>query len=206
MKGDFFPEDYSRESLIKIQRFVSEKVIIKDDFGDMHIIAAAAMLPTGYFTNEETLTFERWVNQRAKLVYRLDIDEKAFTKYGFTWPCSVVIYRTGNFGEHNPIHHQIQTLDEAALARELDILQTSEAGKEIREAIEHIRKRGATNFTRLEKHMPEQIQELRTTLPLTGTNRAKLCLSPDASCLNIKVDNVLTALKVHEFRKSLGQE
>ncbi len=54
----------------------------------------AAMLPTGYFTNEETLTFERWVNQRARLVYRLDIDQKAFTKYGFTWPCSLVIYST----------------------------------------------------------------------------------------------------------------
>ncbi len=166
----------------------------------------AAMLPTGYFTNEETLTFERWVNQRARLVYRLDIDEKAFTKYGFIWPCSVVIYSTEHLDRYNPIHHQIQTLDEATLARELAILQASKAGREIEETIEHIRKRGIIPFTRLKKHIPEKIQEPHPTLPLTGTNKAKLCLSPDASCLNIKVDNVLAALKVHEFRKSLGHE
>jgi predicted RNA methylase len=68
----------------------------------------AAMLPTGYFTNEETLTFERWVNQRAKLVYRLDIDGKAFTKYGFTWPCSVVIYCTDRLEISGTIQHKTQ--------------------------------------------------------------------------------------------------
>lgn len=165
-----------------------------------------AMLPTGYFTNEETLTFERWVNQRAKLIYRLDIDGKAFTKYGFTWPCSVVIYSTEHLDRYNPIHHQIQTLDEPTLARELDILQSSEAGKEIEETIKQIRKRGSVPVTKLEKQKPEQAQEIRTKLPLTGTNRAKLCMSPDASKLNIKIDNVLTALKVHEIMKSMGRD
>lgn len=166
----------------------------------------AAMLPTGYFTNEETLTFERWVNQRAKLIYRLDIDGKAFTKYGFTWPCSVVIYSTEHLDRYNPIHHQIQTLDESTLARELDILQSTEAGREIEETVRHIRKRGRALGIKLEKCIPEKTQELRTKLPLTGTNRAKLCMSPDTSKLNIKIDNVLTALKVHEIMKSMGRD
>ena len=39
--SDFFPEDTSRESLLKVQRIVSQNAIIKDDFGDIHNIAAA---------------------------------------------------------------------------------------------------------------------------------------------------------------------
>lgn len=38
--SDFFPEDHSRESFLKVQRIVSEKAIIKDSFGDIHHIAA----------------------------------------------------------------------------------------------------------------------------------------------------------------------
>lgn len=39
--SEFFPEDSSRESLIRVQRIVSEMAGIKDDFGDLHHIAAA---------------------------------------------------------------------------------------------------------------------------------------------------------------------
>jgi len=39
--SDFFPVDHSRESLLKIQRIVSEKASIKDDFEDLHHISAA---------------------------------------------------------------------------------------------------------------------------------------------------------------------
>lgn len=166
----------------------------------------AAMLPTGYFTNEETFTFERWVDNNASLVYRLDIEGKAFTQYGFTWPCSVVIYSTDNLSIPGTIHHKTDILDEEFLSRELAILQLSETGRIIREVIEHIRKRGHIHFARPEKYVPEQVQEPRTKLPLTGTNTVKFCLSPDASCLNFKVDNVLAALKVHEFREAMGKE
>jgi len=166
----------------------------------------AAMLPTGYFTNEETLTFERWVNQRARLIYRLDIGEKAFTPYGFTWPCSVVIYSKETYGEYQPIHHKTDKLDEAFLAKELQILQGLTGGKEIQETIEHIRKRGAIHFTKLKKQVPEEIRQPNIDLPLTGTNVVRLCLSPDASRLNMRVDNLFTALKLHEYLKSLGRE
>jgi len=39
--SEFFPEDTSRGSLLKVQRIVSERVRIKDDFGDINHIAAA---------------------------------------------------------------------------------------------------------------------------------------------------------------------
>ena len=38
--SDFFPEDSCREALIKVQRIVSEKTRIKDDFEDIHHIGA----------------------------------------------------------------------------------------------------------------------------------------------------------------------
>jgi len=39
--SEFFPEDFSRESLLKVQSIVSEKARIKDDFGDIYHIAAS---------------------------------------------------------------------------------------------------------------------------------------------------------------------
>jgi len=39
--SEFFPEDTSRGSLLKVQRIVSERAMIKDDFADLHHIAAA---------------------------------------------------------------------------------------------------------------------------------------------------------------------
>ena len=39
--SELFPEDTSRGSLLKVQRIVSERVRIKDDFGDINHIAAA---------------------------------------------------------------------------------------------------------------------------------------------------------------------
>ncbi|MGB8216288.1 MAG: SNF2-related protein [Candidatus Methanoperedens sp.] len=166
----------------------------------------AAMLPMGYFTNEDTFAFEKWVNSNAKLVYRLDIEGKAFTKFGFTWPCSVVIYSTDNLDIPGTLYHKTDTLDEAFLARELAILQLSETGRIIREATEHIKKRGHIHHAIPEKAKIAQILEPVAKLPLTGTNTVKICLSPDASCLNLKVDNVLAALKVDEFREAMGKE
>jgi len=166
----------------------------------------AAMLPEGYFTNEETFTFEKWVNERAQLIYRLDISKDAFTKYGFTWPCSVVIYSKDPKAKYNPIHHKTDVLDEEFLARELDLISGLEAGKEITETIEHIRKRGSIHFSKPAKFIPDRIFEQPITLPLEGTNIVKFVLSPDSSRINIKADCLLTALKLHEYLKSMGRE
>ena len=35
--SDFFPEDISRESLLKVQRMVAEKAIVKDDFDEIQV-------------------------------------------------------------------------------------------------------------------------------------------------------------------------
>lgn len=38
--SDFFPEDHSRESLLKVQRIVSEKAVTRDNFGEISRIGA----------------------------------------------------------------------------------------------------------------------------------------------------------------------
>ncbi|VVB51176.1 Endonuclease V [uncultured archaeon] len=38
---DYFPADTSRESLLAAQKLVSEQVIIRDDFGELHLIGGA---------------------------------------------------------------------------------------------------------------------------------------------------------------------
>ncbi|MDD5615018.1 MAG: SNF2-related protein [Candidatus Methanoperedens sp.] len=168
----------------------------------------AAMMPQGYFTNEDTLTFERWVNQRAQLIYRLDIGAKAFKKYGFNWPCSIMIYKTYELEEFIPqIHHQIDDeLDDDTLQRELNILTALEAGKCIKRAIAHIRERGEIPCTKLTIVAPPETPQARVRVPLTGDKGVKMCLSPDASRLNFKTYDLLTAMKVHEYLEGMGSE
>lgn len=39
--SDFFPQNSSRESLLKVQRIVSEKAVTRDNFGEISRIGAA---------------------------------------------------------------------------------------------------------------------------------------------------------------------
>jgi hypothetical protein len=173
----------------------------------------AAMLPRGYFENEDTLTFERWVNDKAHLIYRLDIDEKAFKDYGFSWPCSVMIYQVYDSYSYyrrdpleEPIHHSIDTIDEQTLLNELNFLHTSPHFNKIKEAIDYIKRRGANPVLQNLKPAVEFVEPApKLTLPLHGTNKVKISLSPDSSRLNIKVDNLLTALKIDQFKQGMGQ-
>jgi len=52
------------------------------------------VLPMGYFTNENTYTFEKWVNDHAELVLRVDMPAEVWKDAGTAWPCSIVIYHT----------------------------------------------------------------------------------------------------------------
>jgi len=165
----------------------------------------AAMLPQGYFTNEDTLTFERWVNERAHLIYRLDISEKAFTEYGFTWPCSVMIYSV-SYTRDEPIHHSIDKLDEQTLLNEIKFLHASPHFKSISDAIDYIKRRGTNPVFQNLKPAVEFIESApKLTLPLHGTNKVKIALSPDSSQLNISVDNLLTALKIDQYKQGMGK-
>jgi SNF2 family DNA or RNA helicase len=173
----------------------------------------AAMLPRGYFENEDTLTFERWVNEKAHLIYRLDISEKAFTEYGFNWPCSVMIYQVSdsytyyrNDAINEPVHHSIDKLDEQTLLNELNFLRTSPHYAKIKEAIDYIKRRGANPVLQNLRPAVEVVEPApKLTLPLHGSNKVQISLSPDSSRLNIKVDNLLTALKIDQFKISLGK-
>ncbi len=167
----------------------------------------AAMLPRGYFENEDTLTFERWVNQNAHLIYRLDISDKAFTDYGFTWPCSVMIY-SASYTRDEPIHHSIDKIDAQTLLDEVKALHTSSHFTAISDAINYIKRRGANPvFQNLKPAVDFEFVESapKLTLPIRGTNKVKISISPDSSRLNLTVDNLLSALKINQYKHSMGQ-
>jgi SNF2 family DNA or RNA helicase len=166
----------------------------------------AAMLPRGYFENEDTLTFERWVNQNAHLIYRLDISEKAFTDYGFTWPCSVMIYSI-SYTRDEPIYHTIDKIDEQTLLNEVKALHTSYYYPLIKDAVDYIKRRGLNPALQNLKPAPAEYENViqKPDLPLHGTNKIKISLSPDSGRLNIKVDNLLTALKIDQYKQSMGK-
>ncbi|MFH0904787.1 MAG: helicase-related protein [Methanobacteriota archaeon] len=167
----------------------------------------AAMLPRGYFENEDTLTFERWVNQNAHLVYRLDISEKAFTDFGFTWPCSVMIYSISYNTRDEPIHHTIDKIDAQTLLDEVKALHTSPHFTVISDAINYIKRRGANPVLQNLKPVVDIDVESapKLTLPIHGTNKVKISLSPDSSRLIITVDNLLSALKIDQYKKGMGE-
>jgi deoxyribonuclease V len=75
--SEFFPEDSSRESLLKVQRIVSERASIKDGFEDLNHIAAAdqAFLDNRIISGILMLDF-----------YSLEITERAFSIAPISFP------------------------------------------------------------------------------------------------------------------------
>ena len=74
---EFFPEDSSRESLLEVQRIVSKRVKIKDNFRDIHHIAAAdqAFLDNRIISGILTLDFSS-----------LEITERTFSIQPIPFP------------------------------------------------------------------------------------------------------------------------
>jgi predicted RNA methylase len=70
-----------------------------------------AMLPEGFFRNEGTRTVERWINQRASLLLKVEIPGHLFKESGFEWPCSVVLWQAG-YNECDPLSFTISGWDD----------------------------------------------------------------------------------------------
>jgi deoxyribonuclease V len=74
---DFFPEDISREFLLRVQHIVAEKVIIEDDFDDIRLIAAA----------DQAFFEEKVISGIILLRYNsLDIRERSFSIQPVNFP------------------------------------------------------------------------------------------------------------------------
>lgn len=167
----------------------------------------AALLPQGYFINESTRIFERWVNEHAELVLRVDIPADHGKGMGYEWPCSIVIYHTKffHYDRKSAFVRSITKLDE------LDaVLEEWKSTQHYKDALEDLNLIDNAFQQHRRPHIakPQQIIFAKPSLPLpcNGATGVKIALAPDSSGLVIKPSNLLEALKVQQYKDGMGRQ
>ncbi len=169
----------------------------------------AAVVPTSFFENESTLTFERWINDHATKVMRIDLPAEAFKEYGTEWHCSVVIYRLARFYSRNRtdselIHLKIDSLAEFDNA--ITTWRLSGHETDLNQFFENNLKEYPLEDLVLQKHEEEAESTINfKPLPITEKDCARIVLSGDASQIRIKPNGLLAALKNQEIMDSFGE-
>lgn len=168
----------------------------------------AALLPQGYFLNESTRTFERWVNEHAELVLRVDIPADHGKGMGYEWPCSIVIYHTKffHYNRKSALVRTITKLDDLNV-----VLEEWKKTQHYKDALEDLSLIDSAfqHHTRPRIAKPQQqIVFSKPTLPLPGDGAAgvKIALAPDSSSLVIRSSNLLEALKVQQYMDGMGRQ
>ncbi|WAM22425.1 MAG: DEAD/DEAH box helicase (plasmid) [Candidatus Methanoperedens sp.] len=166
-----------------------------------------AVLPMGYFTNENTYTFEKWVNEHAELVLRVDMPAEVWKDAGTAWPCSIVIYRT-KFHHYNRKSAFVRTITKLS---DLDaVLEEWKRTQHYNEALEDLNliDNAFQQHTRPQTSKAQQITVTEPDLPLpdSGHVGVKVALAPDSSNLVIRSSNLLEALKVRQYLDGMGQQ
>jgi len=167
----------------------------------------AAVLPMGYFTNENTYTFEKWVNEHAELVLRVDMPAEVWKDAGTAWPCSIVIYHT-RFRHYNRKSAFIRTITKLGdLSAVLEEWKRTEHYTEVVGDLDLI-DNAFQEHTRPQKKEEQQITIAEPDLPFPDSEHAgvKIALAPDSSGLVIRPSNLLDALKVQQYKDGMGQQ
>ncbi len=167
----------------------------------------AAVLPMGYFINENTYTFEKWVNEHAELVLRVDMPAEVWKDAGTAWPCSIVIYRT-RFYHYNRKSAFVRTITKLS---DLDVvLEDWKRTQHYNEALEDLSliDNAFQQHSRPHNRKEQQITVTEPDLPFpdSGCLGVKVALAPDSSSLVIRSSNLLEALKVRQYLDGMGQQ
>ncbi len=169
----------------------------------------AAVVPTSFFENESTLTFERWIKDHAAKVMRIDLPPEAFKETGTEWHCSVVIYRLARYYGRNRtdselIHLKLNSLSE--LDGAITTWRLSGHETDLNEFYKNTLKEYPLEDMVLQKY--EEETESNTDfkpLPITEKDCARIVLSKDASRIRIKPNGLLAALKNQEIMDGFGE-
>jgi hypothetical protein len=167
----------------------------------------AAVLPMGYFTNENTYTFEKWVNEHAELVLRVDMPAEVWKDAGTAWPCSIVIYHT-KFSHYNSKSAFVRIITKLS---DLDaVLEEWKRIPHYDEALEDLNliDNAFQQHTRPQTRKEQQVTVTEPDLPFpdSGCVGVKVALAPDSSNLVIISSNLLESLKVRQYLDGMGQQ
>jgi len=164
----------------------------------------AVVLPTTFFTNESTRTFEKWIKENAIEVLRIDLPKDVYA--GAFWATTLVIYDTRTnhrYAIREPYHWTVNKLDELndLLPKWTNTEYYHQYMRSFLEDTANYPKSDVvlkSNQIKLPKVIPPKI-------PLTGNSKVKICLNRVNSCLHLKTHDLLTSLKVQEYKDSLGK-
>ena len=165
----------------------------------------AVVLPTTFFTNESTRTFEKWIHENAIEVLRIDLPKDVYA--GAFWATTLLIYDTRTnhrYAIREPYHWSVNKLDE--LNDLLPKWQNTEYYQQyMREFIEDTAHYPKSDVVLKSPKQIELPKVILPKIPLTGNSKVRICLNPVNSCLHLKTHDLLTSLKVQEYKDSLGK-
>lgn len=165
----------------------------------------AVVLPTTFFTNESTRTFEKWINDKAIEVLRIDLPKDVYA--GAFWATTLLIYDTRinhRYFVQEPYHWTVDKLDE--LNDLLHRWQNTEYYQKYMGSFLEDTARYPKQDVVLKSSTVIQLPEVTTPkIPLTGNPKIRICLNPANTHFHLKTHDLLTSLKVQEYKDLLGQ-
>jgi hypothetical protein len=167
----------------------------------------AAVVPSSFYSNEDTRVFEKWINRKAELVMRIDLPPEAFKSVGTEWPCTIAIYHT----EYSPTGSREPFVRKAATLEELETIVAewkmtsfySDAMDELYALSQY-----PSDYIMPEIwNPPAAVQAGPVTLPSStySPSVVHVSMSPDSSGLSVRPTTILEALKVKHYMDSLGK-
>ena len=163
----------------------------------------AVVLPTTFFTNESTRTFEKWIKENAIEVLRIDLPKDAHA--GANWATTLLIYDTRTnhrYAIREPYHWTVNKLDELN-----DLLpkwtNTEYYHQYMRGFLEDTASYPKSDVV-LKSEQIKIPKVITPKIPLTGNTKVKICLNRVNSCLHLKTHDLLTSLRIQEYKDSLG--
>lgn len=169
----------------------------------------AVILPTTFFSNENTRVFENWIHEHAVEVLRVDLPKDAHA--GANWPTTLIIYDTSNGNRYEiretEFYHwtvnRLSDLNDLLLAKWKDTEYYHKYVRRFMYDAEEYQKRDVILKTSAQVTIPKVTIP---KIPITGDGKVNICVNPVNSGISIKTYDLLTSLKVKEYQDCLGKK
>lgn len=164
-----------------------------------------AILPTSFFTSEETSGLRRWLaSRRYHPLARIDLPEEAFESEGTRWPTTLAVYAEGN--DARPSFERSAATWEEAERAVAEFVGEEAKRRTSWESVYRMARSGHSAEATLEKlRVPEPKRPRRQDYAAPVERpRVRLALGGRAHKIVIKPADLVAALAVEEARLRMG--
>jgi SNF2 family DNA or RNA helicase len=162
----------------------------------------ACVVPTAFFMNETTRVFERWIKLNAREVMRIYLPPDIYPNAHVE--TALLVYDCRSYFYHSPEGEGEFTRTVKTLAELDTVLREWKATEYYQRVItnfpDHIN-RSLKDKLDLRPREVRAIPKVKEpAIPRYGKPTVRVCLNPVNAGIHLKTDNLLTALKVEEFK------